>query len=307
MTDMGSEISSEIVRIGGLFKRKKMTMRIKKRKPIIAALLSSTVPGLGQAYNGQIIKGGIFFLATFLLLFFLSLTGLQFQFYGMIALILLVLFFWMFITGEAFFAAVKIKETTLKQYNKWYIYLLLALLAFGIDIITTDFFVNKVLSIQSYKFVTKSMQPTLLKGDYIMVNLKYFKTKDLQRGDLVIFKYPKEPSKDFLKRVIAMEGDKLEIKNKQVYINDKPITEDYKIHLDSMVISKKDDSPYYDSMRDNFGPEHVPSDHCFVLGDNRDRSLDSRYWGYLPLHNIKGKAAYVYWSKDILRIGMKLK
>ncbi|GAF98191.1 unnamed protein product [marine sediment metagenome] len=93
----------------------------------------------------------------------------------------------------------------------------------------------------------------------------------------------------------------------QAYINDKPIIEDYKIHLDSMVFSKKDDSPYYDSMRDNFGPEHVPSDHCFVLGDNRDRSLDSRHWDYLPLHNIKGKTAYVYWSKDILRIGMKLK
>lgn len=282
-------------------------MKTKKRKPLIAALLSSITPGLGQVYNGQIIKGIIFFLAGFLLLFFMSLTGLQYQFYGMIAIFIPALCLWLFIIGEAFFSAGRAKEIILKPYNKWYIYLLFALLTFGADLISTNFIIKEVLGIKSYRLHTESMEPTLLKDDYIMVNLKYFKTKSLQRGDLIVFKNPKDPSKDVLKRVIALEGEKLEIKNKQVYINDQRIPEDYKIHIDSTVFSRKEDFPSYDFLRDNFGPAVVPSDHCFVLGDNRDNSMDSRHWGFLPLRYIKGKAIYVYWSMDILRIGMRLK
>lgn len=282
-------------------------MNSKKRKPIIAALLSSVTPGLGQVYNGQMIKGIIFFLATFLLLFVLSLTGLQFHFYGIITILLFTLLFWLFVIGEALFAAIKTREIIPRPYNKWYIYLLLALLAFGVDFISTDFIINEVLGVNSYKFSTGSMEPTLLKGDHIIASHKYYKTKSVQRGDLVIFKFPRDPSREVLMRVIALEGDKLEIKNKQVYINDRPIPEDYKIHKDSKVYSRKKSFPFYDFLRDNFGPVIIPSDHCFVLGDSRDNSQDSRHWGYLPLRNIKGKALFVYWSTDILRIGEKLK
>lgn len=282
-------------------------MNTKKRKPFIAAFLSSVTPGLGQVYNGQIIKGGVLFLATFLLIFVLSFTGLQYQFYGLLATILFVLFFWLFIVWESFFAARKIKEITLKPYNRWYVYLILALLAFGLDVISADFLMKKVLGIKFYKIATNSMQPSVLKNDHVMVNLKYYKSNNLNRGDLVVFEFPANPSKEFLKRVIALEGEKLEIKNKRIFINDRPIAEGYKIHLDSRVYTDKSDSPYNNFERDNFGPTVIPPGQCFVMGDNRDNSMDSRHMGHLLLSNIKGKAVYIYFSWDILRVGNKLK
>jgi len=277
-----------------------------KRKPIIAALLSSVTPGLGQVYNGQMIKGIIFFLATFLLIILLSFTGLQFHFYGLMTIIMITLLFWLFIVLEAWFAAAKIKEIRLKSYNKWYIYLLIVLLTFGIDFISTDFLVKDILGIRGYRIQSGSMQPTLRQGDYVMVNIKHHGSKKLQRRDLVVYKFPEDPTKEFLGRVIGLEGEKLEIRNKWVYVNNSPLQEDYKTHEDSRIFAEKD-FPDSNSIRDNYGPVIVPWDSCFVMGDNRDRSYDSRYWGFLPLKNITGKASYLYLSTDIARIGRSMR
>jgi len=277
-----------------------------KRKPIIAALLSSVTPGLGQVYNGQMIKGIIFFCATNLLIVLLSFTGLQFSFYGLAAIIMLTLLFWLFIVLEAWFAAAKIKEIRLKSYNKWYIYLLIVLLTFGIDFISTDFLVKDVLRIRGYRIQSGSMQPTLREGDCVMVNIKHYGSKKLQRGDLVVYKFPEDPTKEFLGRVIGLEGEKLEIRNKWVYVNNSPLQEDYKTHEDSRIFAEKD-FPDSDSIRDNYGPVIVPWGSCFVLGDNRDKSYDSRYWGFLPLKSITGKASYLYLSADIARIGRSMR
>ncbi|MGD8535062.1 MAG: signal peptidase I [Candidatus Aminicenantes bacterium] len=281
-------------------------MTTRKRKPIIAALLSSVTPGLGQVYNGQMIKGIIFFCATNLLIILLSFTGLQFSFYGLAVLIMFALIFWLFIVLEALFAAIKIKEIRLKIYNRWSIYILFALLTFGIDFVSTDFFVEDVLGIKGSKFQTGSMQPTLQRGEYIMTNLKYYKTKKMQRGDLVLFKFPEDPTKDFFFRVIGLEGEKIEIKERRVFINNRPLQEDYKIFTESRMDSQTKNSISPDLFRDDYGPVMVPWGTCFVLGDNRDNSYDSRYWGFLPLKNIKGKALYIYLSGDITRIGRKI-
>lgn len=276
-------------------------MKKKKRIPVIAAVLSLVTPGVGQFYNGQILKGICFFLATFLIPIILLLAGLHFQFYGLVAILLFSICIWLFIIGEAFFTARRIKEVVLKGYNKWYIYLFIILLVNGTFIIPTDFiagFASEVLGFSAYKMPTGSMEPTLSIGDFIITDFKYFKKNVLQRGNLVIIQYPKDPAKNFIKRVIALEGEKIEIKNKQVYINDEVIPESYKVHNDI-----NDD----EAVRDNFGPALVPSGHCFLLGDNRDNSMDSRFWGFLPLHNLKGKPLYIYWAKDKSRIGKMIK
>jgi signal peptidase I len=268
-----------------------------KRKPIVAAILSSLAPGLGQFYNGQIIKGIIFLLSLMLLPIIMFRIGLHHSFYGLAIILLIFMSYLLFIIGDAFFTARKKKEFVLKSYNKWYIYLLLILLANSIALVPTNFLMNKVLGFNTCKVPTGSMEPTLHVGDFLVADFKYFRKNELQRGDLVILQYPKDPEKIFIKRIIALEGEKIEIKSKQVYINDAPLSEGYKIHLDN---------EFYPG-RDNYGPAVVPSDHCFVLGDNRDKSMDSRHWDSLPLKNIKGKPLYIYWARDITRIGMKIR
>lgn len=177
-------------------------------------------------------------------------------------------------------------------------------------IVETAVFVFFVMTfvVQAFQIPTGSMEPTLLVGDFLLVNkfaytesvLPFEKSvlpsRDLQRFDIVVFKYPRELSKDFVKRVIALEGETVEIKDKQVYINDSPIPEAYKVHSDSQVYSKEGYYHYDEVIRDNFDPLTVPPGHCFVMGDNRDNSQDSRYWGCLPLHLVKGRPWVIYFS-----------
>jgi signal peptidase I len=106
---------------------------------------------------------------------------------------------------------------------------------------------------------------------------------------------------------VALEGEKIEIKKRQVYINNSPLQEDYKIFTKSRADSKTKDFISPDLFRDDYGPVMVPWGTCFALGDNRDNSYDSRYWGFLPLKNIQGKAHYICLSLDITRIGRNIK
>jgi signal peptidase I len=276
-------------------------MENKKRIPVIAAALSLLAPGLGQLYNGQILKGIILFLAILLIPTILFLAGLQSHFIGLAAIFIIAFCLWVFIIVEAFVAAKSKKEVILKAYNKWYLYLVIILLVNGTVFIPrhlTTNFASQVLGFRVYKIPAGSMEPNLLIGDYLITDSKYFKKNELQRKNLVICQNPKDPSKDFIKRVIALEGEKIEIKNKQVYINDEVLSESYVVHNDA-----NSDM----AIRDNFGPELVPPSHCFVLGDNRDNSMDSRWWGSIPLRSIKGKPLYIYWAKDKSRIGKKLR
>lgn len=162
--------------------------------------------------------------------------------------------------------------------------------------------------VQAFQIPTGSMEPTLLIGDFLLVNKLVYSApptalertilprRDIRRQDIVVFKYPKELNKDFVKRVIALEGEKIEVKDKQVFINDQPLAESYKVHNDTQVFTKDGYYHYDDAIRDNFGPVVVPPGHCFVMGDNRDNSMDSRYWSFLPLSYIKGKPWVIYFS-----------
>jgi signal peptidase I len=108
------------------------------------------------------------------------------------------------------------------------------------------------------------------------------------KGDVIVFKFPVDPSKDFIKRVVAVEGDKIEARDKVIYVNGLPANEPFMRHTDNLVL------PY----RDNFGPIEIPKDKYFCMGDNRDNSRDSREWGFVDIKDVKGKALIIYFSKD---------
>lgn len=167
--------------------------------------------------------------------------------------------------------------------------------------------------VQAFQIPTGSMIPKLLVGDFLLVNkMAYVRPsfplegallpqKRIKRKDIVVFKWPKDLTKDFVKRVIGLEGDKVEIRAKQLYVNDQPIDEPYKIHKDDKAYSKDDVYNYDLAIRDNYGPVVVPEGHLFVMGDNRDDSADSRTWGFVPLDNIKGKPWIIYFSYEAER------
>jgi signal peptidase I len=154
----------------------------------------------------------------------------------------------------------------------------------------------------AYKIPSRSMVPTLLVGDHILVSKFIYGVKipllrrtiipvsEPKKGEIVVFIYPNDRSKDFIKRVIGVAGDKIEIKNKKIFINDQPFQDSYGIFSDSLILPKSMQP------RDNFGPVTVPEKSIFVMGDNRDESLDSRFWGFVNLKDVEGKAFIIYWS-----------
>jgi signal peptidase I len=157
--------------------------------------------------------------------------------------------------------------------------------------------------VQAFKIPSGSMIPTLVIGDHILVNKFLYGTqipftdkrilifREPEKGDIIVFKYPENPTKDFIKRVIATEGDTIEEKNKIVYVNGEPVVETYAYHYDPTMRSDSD-------RRDTFGRILVPKDKIFVMGDNRDHSYDSRFWGFVDEKEVKGKAFIIYWSWD---------
>ncbi len=155
--------------------------------------------------------------------------------------------------------------------------------------------------VQAFKIPSGSMLETLQIGDHILVNkfifgtripftnMKLLPVRKPERGDIIVFKYPVDEKRDFIKRVIGIPGDVIEIRNKVVYVNGAELQDVYVIYRDENIIP---------GQRDNFGPATVPDDSYFMMGDNRDGSFDSRFWGYVKEEEVLGKALIIYWSWD---------
>jgi signal peptidase I len=162
--------------------------------------------------------------------------------------------------------------------------------------------------VQAFKIPTGSMENNLLIGDHLLVNKFVFgptplaigrtllPVRPIRRGDIVVFKYPDEPDRDFIKRVIGLPGETIELRNKKVHVNGQPLDEPY-VHFLTAPSNDYQEVTSFD-VRERFGPVTVPADHYFVMGDNRDNSQDSRYWGFLPRGHVKGKALLIYWSYE---------
>ena len=162
--------------------------------------------------------------------------------------------------------------------------------------------------VQAFKIPTGSMEETLLIGDHLLVNKFVFGPAPtaaertllpigtIKRRDVLVFKYPEDPERDFIKRVIGLPGETVELREKKVYVNGTALDEPY-VHFLTPAggVSEFHEVTSFD-VRERYGPVTVPADHYFMMGDNRDNSQDSRYWGFLPRENIKGKSVVIYWS-----------
>jgi len=176
--------------------------------------------------------------------------------------------------------------------------------------------------VQAFKIPTGSMEENLLIGDHLLVNKlvyspsaggwedAFLAKRAIKRGDVIVFKYPEDPARDFIKRVIGLPGETVAVRGKAVYINGRFLSESYtywdgnqlpRPHKEEVVAPEKLEDARGDGVRPDFGPELVPPDHLFVMGDNRDNSKDSRYWSFLPRDQVKGRALLVYWSYEASR------
>jgi signal peptidase I len=151
--------------------------------------------------------------------------------------------------------------------------------------------------VQAFKIPSSSMEDTFLTGDRIIaLKFAYFNPIGPKKGDVVVFKYPEDTKLMFIKRCVGVPGDIVMIMNKTLYINGAVVKEEYVFHKDEKIID------FSESVRDNFGPVKITKDNYFMLGDNRDYSADSRYWGFVPRENICGKAWIIYWPPKRIRV-----
>ena len=188
---------------------------------------------------------------------------------------------------------VKKKKSVVREYVE----------AIGIAILLALF--SRTFVVQAFKIPSGSMLPTLMIGDHLLVNKFIYgirvpfsgkvlvPLKDPQSGDIIVFKFPKDRSIDYIKRVVGVPGDEIEIKNKKLYLNGEPTSDPYAHYTTTQIL------PGSVSPKDNLGPITVPEGKYFVMGDNRDNSSDSRFWGFVENNDVLGKAMIIYWSWDI--------
>ncbi|MDH3347587.1 MAG: signal peptidase I [Desulfobulbaceae bacterium] len=265
----------------------------KPRKPWLAVLLSVLTIGLGHIYVGKAKKGILLYVGQaviFLVLIPLIIFKTNIYFYFL--LLLTGLGYLIFCAVDALKTARENKHSyELLKYNKWYLYIACYIMAnMVVQPTVIHYFQENI--VKAYKIPTSSMLPTIYIGDWILVNRFKYKITPPKRGDIIVFEYPQDPEIDYIKRLIAIAGDIVEIKNKKLFINNIEQTEDYAIHLDPKNINS------IHSPRDNYGPLTVPNNTVFVMGDNRDKSYDSRFWGFVNVGKIRGKAISFYWSWD---------
>lgn len=287
-----------------------MTAMTKRRRPIIAFLLSLVCPGLGQFYNGNLVWAGAA-MAVSAVLTYLSALYLFDTFSKLMQALLLGLLLDLFLAFHAWFQARELGTVELKPYQRWWAYLLFGVVLYGLPggygyIIPERFL--------SFQIPSESMVPTLLVGDRLVADGWAYQGDIPRRGDIVVFDYPRDPSIKFVKRVVGLPGDEVKIVDGELYVNRVLV----KAHRSSEPSSVKDGwgvVEYLETLGDvkhrihraqptmtmSYGPVTVPEKSYFVMGDNRDRSSDSRVWGFVKEEAIVGRMAYIYFSWDGLK------
>jgi signal peptidase I len=296
--------SSPEEEIGSEGEAEERKSEIVRRNPWLAGLLSLLALGLGQIYNGQWKKGAALLLGwqVCVNLFFFSRFWVHFA--GLTAMFLFAGLFWLWVVFDAVRFARKCALTEPKVYQRWYYYLLFYAVFF-LCAGANAYVIADVYDYRAFRVPTGSMENTLLFGDYIIADKHSYVKHEPAAGDVVVFRYPRQPNLSYVKRCAAVGGQTVEIRDKQLLVDGVRFENPPSVKFTrSRTIPKGSRereifSPNAEPWnRDNYGPITVPKNCYFVLGDNRDNSADSRYWGFLPRENIVGKALYVYFSWD---------
>jgi len=304
--------------------------RTKRRKPLTAAVLSLIMPGLGHVYCGRIVKGIILaFLGSILVPVIFGTLSVSHSSVR-VAVIIAALFMSVVVELVAiidswYTARHTAPDYTLKDYNKWYVYLILILMSTGNS--TQISFNVRANLVEAFRVPVASNYPTIIPNDRFLANKLAYENCDPERGDLIVFVSTENRRVNYIKRVVAVAGDTVEIRNRQLYINGEKV-ERHKLPrsaLDNIRIEVKGQplegevfeeingdakytiflaKPAHDEASPDFAAITVPEHHCFVLGDNRSLSRDSRHFGTVPLATVKGRADYLYCpAKDWSRFG----
>jgi len=261
------------------------------RRPALAALADLFVPPVGHLYVGEVRRAILPLLAAYLvpgLLLLGILVRPSLATVLSVAGVATALGIRVFLAVDAYrLARGRTSGYVLRPYNRWFAYVALALLVW----IGGEAYKAVLKSyLQAFRIPSRSMMPTLLVGDFLFVDKTARGRQGLHRGDIVVFPFPQDPTKNFVDRVVATGGETIEIRDKRVLVNGVALEEPYATHADPMV------KPGGYEPRDNYGPFTVPPGELFVMGDNRDNANDSRYWGTLSERAVRGKALVIYWS-----------
>jgi signal peptidase I len=289
------------------------TRKSTKRDPWFAAFLSLLLPGLGQLYCGAIIRCLWLLALTSVagLLAVLALVpGVRLAGSFVVACYALSLLVYALAIFDAFFLARRTRaDYELKDYNRWPAYLLLGLAVSAGNVFSAFYLRDNW--VMPFKIPTASMYPALWQGDQLFADKGAYREKDPAVGDIVVFHNPDNRKEYFIKRVVALEGDRVEIRDGVVYVNDLKLGRE---EAPAATVSSRQmgagGAYFYEFNRAakyrilltaaansrlrNLPPTTVPKHHCFVLGDNRDNSLDSRSYGAIPIAGIVGKASFIY-------------
>ncbi len=283
-----------------------------RRSPVWAVILSVAATGLGHIYCGRMVKGLILFFVGFAFAPIIVLTAqnaasaLVLGLVGGSLLLLFVIFIYAVI--DAGLLARRIgRGYQIKDYNRWYVYLLFIVVGLSYPTNLASSIRENIL--HAFRIPAQSMAPGILRGDRILLNKAVYKIKAPERGDVVVFMYPDDRRLYYIKRIVALPGDTIEIRGNRVLINDQPLSYsklapgpqlNFNPGTSVQALEEDNHGRGYPILADGAQPVDlpkitIPHGTCFVLGDNRSQSKDSRTFGPIPLADIKGRVDYIYW------------
>ena len=269
------------------------------RKPLLALILSLLADGLGQIYNGELIKGLAFALAGWVFVW-LGFCYLMYSFYGFIFFIFISLAFKVYLCANAFVVAKKLEVDATRPRVPIALRIGAAVLIIGTGFcVSSDWFVKKFLVFHAFKVPSGSMCPTICEGDRMVADMSAFRRNSPRRGNVVMFLFDSE-STLHIKRVVAVAGDDVWASHGRVFVNGSPVEFSASTCETQAVQTNNHDSP-------DLAPLRVPPDKLFLMGDNIDNSYDSRHYGTVEVSRVRGKPIYLFWSHQSSRIGCAIK